>query len=83
MSFKELIRRINHRQSLENSVCSESCLTCEKFDECYEFSVEDEEEPYDEVPIGWTYFTVFFSFLWAASFIGFGIYGLVSFFISL
>ena len=77
MSFKEFLRRINHRQSLENSICDESCTYCEYFDECYDDSINDGEHFYNKVPLVWTYITVIFAFVWLSSFIGISICVLV------
>lgn len=77
MRFKEFLRRMNHRQSLENSICDESCLSCEHFEECLEESRNDEEWIYSEVPMKVTRFSFIFGLLSFASFVGIGIYGII------
>ena len=78
MKLNEFILRMNHRQSLENSICDHNCLTCECFEQCQEDCRNDSEYCYDEVPLSYTRRSLFTVVLMVATFVGWGIYGIIS-----
>ena len=78
MKFKELLLRINHRQSLENSICDHGCVSCEYFDECQNEARNDPDFLYDEVSLTYTRNCLIAALLISATCIGCGIYGIIS-----